>query len=53
MKNEEPQMFIKYRGDTPYKYYYGTDYAPLAFGDEGYETPEEARAAWEREQQNE
>lgn len=51
MKNEEPQMFIMYHGDTPYKYYYGLYYTPLLL-DEGYPTPEEAKAAWEKERSN-
>ena len=45
---EEPKMFIMYRGDTPYKYYYGLYYTPLLL-DEGYPTPEEAREAWRKE----
>lgn len=50
MKDKEPKMFTLYRGETPVKYLYGTNYWPLWIGDEGYDTPEEARAAWERKE---
>lgn len=50
MKDKEPKMFTLYRGETPVKYLYGTNYWPLLLGDEGYDTPEEAKAAWERKE---
>lgn len=51
ISNEEPQLYIEYRGDTPFRYIYGTeaDAARMWFDDAGYPTPEEARKAWEEE----
>ena len=53
MKNEEPKMYVKYRGDTPYKYYYGTNYMPLWCDDVGYDTPEQAILAYRKEKERE
>ena len=50
--DEEPKMYIKYRGDTPVEYLYGPSWKAMQLMMEGgYKTPEEAKAAWEREQQ--
>lgn len=51
--DEKPVLFTKYRGDVPVKYLYGTNYWPLWVDDIGYDTPEEAKAAWERERKEE
>lgn len=53
MENEEPKMYVKYRGDTPYKYYYGTNYMPLWCDDVGYDTPEQAIFAYRKEKERE
>lgn len=48
-----PELYIKYRGDTPVKYAYGEEWVATALymDDYGFDTPEEAKAAWEREQE--
>ena len=44
-------LYIKYRGDTPYQYRYGDESEAMRlFIDGGYSTPEVAKKAWEREQ---
>lgn len=44
-------LYIKYRGGTPYQYRYGDGREVMRlFIDGGYSTPEEAKKAWEREQ---
>lgn len=50
--SEELQMYTKYIGDKPVKYLYGPSWKAmeLLMDDNGYNTPEEAKAAWEREQ---
>lgn len=41
-------LYIKYRGDTPYQYRYGDESEAMRlFIDGGYSTPEEAKKAWE------
>lgn len=46
-----PDLYIKYRGDTPYQYRYGDEVeATRLLVDGGYCTQEEAKKAWEREQ---
>lgn len=46
-----PDLYIKYRGDTPYQYRYGDGSEVMRlFIDGGYSTPEEAKKAWEQEQ---
>lgn len=43
-----PDLYIKYRGDTPYQYRYGDESEAMRlFIDGGYSTPEEAKKAWE------
>lgn len=51
--SEELQMYTKYIGGVPVKYLYGPSWKAmeLLMDDNGYNTPEEAKAAWEREQQ--
>ena len=55
LKNNEiesgMQLYIKYRGERPAKYAYGPEWVSMALymDDIGYDTPEEAKAAWERE----
>lgn len=46
-----PEMYTKCRNGVPYRYMYGEEDAAAAlfFGD-GYKTPEEAKAAYERDQ---
>ena len=44
------EMYVKYRGDTPVAYRYGEEWeAQRLIMEGGYPTPEEAIAAWERE----
>ena len=44
-------LYTKYRDGKPYQYRYGGDLAEIKLELEGgYPTPEEAIAAWEREQ---
>ena len=46
-----PDLYIKYRGDTPYQDRYGDESEAMRlFIDGGYSTPEETKKAWEREQ---
>ena len=48
---EELKMYTMYVGDKPYKYRYGESWrATQLMVDGGYDTPEEAKAAWEAEQ---
>lgn len=45
-----PELYIKYRGDTPVAYRYGEEWeAARLWIDGGYKTAEEAIAAYERE----
>lgn len=46
-----PELYIKYEGDIPVAYAYGEEWVAMALymDDVGYKTPEEAKAAWERE----
>lgn len=45
------QMYVEYRGNTPVAYRYGEEWvAQQLLMEGGYPTPEEAIAAWEREQ---
>lgn len=47
-----PELYTKYRGDTPVAYRYGEPWeATRLMIDGGYKTPEEAINAWEREQE--
>ena len=48
------QLYVKYRGGTPVKYAYGPEWVAtqLFMDDIGYDTPEEAKAAWEREKKD-
>jgi hypothetical protein len=44
-------MYTKYVGDKPYQYRYGESWRAMQLMvDGGYDTPEEAKAAWEAEQ---
>lgn len=46
------QMYTKYRGDVPVAYRYGPSWVAMQLHMEGgYSTPEEAMAAWARENQ--
>ena len=46
------KMFIEYRDGTPVAYRYGEDWRVMQLLCEGgYPTPEEAVAAWEKEQE--
>lgn len=48
-----PEMYVKYRGEKPYAYMYGDESAAMAlYCEDGYRTPEEAKAAYERTQKN-
>lgn len=49
-----PEMYVKYKGNTPYAYMYGDETAAKAlyYGD-GCKTPEDAVEAWKRETENE
>ena len=44
-----PELYIKYEGDTPVAYAYGEEWVAMALymDDIGYDTPEEAKSAWE------
>lgn len=45
-----PELYIKYKGETPYQYRYGDEKeATRLLIDGGYNTPEEAKEAWEKE----
>lgn len=49
---EELKMYVEYRNGEPHGYLYGPSWkAWQLFMEGGYKTPEEAKAAWEREQQ--
>ena len=49
---EELKMYIKYVDGKPYQYRYGESWRAMQLHvDGGYPTPEEAKAAWEREQE--
>lgn len=53
VKPPEPQLFTKRMGDRPEEYRYGGENAAIAlYLEGGYPTPEEAVAAWEKEQEN-
>lgn len=48
---EEPKLYTKYLDGKPYQYRYGEPWrATQLMVDGGYDTPEEAKAAWEAEQ---
>lgn len=49
-----PELYIKYEGDIPVAYAYGEEWVAMALymDDVGYKTAEEAKAAWERENEN-
>lgn len=48
-----PEMYIKYRGETPTAYRYGDEEeADILLHEGGYKTEEEAIKAWERKQEN-
>ena len=50
--SEELKMYIEYRDGKPCKYRYGESWrATQLLVDGGYDTPEEAKARWESEQQ--
>lgn len=45
-----PELYIKYRGDTPYQYRYGDESEAIRLlVDAGYDTPEEAFETWMEE----
>lgn len=48
-----PELYVKYQDDKPIAYAYGEEWVAMALymDDIGYDTPEEAKAAWEREQE--
>jgi hypothetical protein len=49
---EELKMYTKYVDGKPYQYRYGESWRSMQLMvDGGYPTPEEAKAAWEAEQQ--
>ena len=46
-----PDLYIKYREETPYQYRYGDESEVMRmFIEGGYSTQEEAKKAWEQEQ---
>lgn len=50
--SEELKMYTKYVGGKPYQYRYGESWRAMQLMvDGGYDTPEEAKAAWEAEEQ--
>ena len=50
--SEELKMYTKYVDGKPYQYRYGESWRAMQlYVDGGYPTPEEAKAAWEAEQQ--
>ena len=50
---EECKMYILYRDDTPIAYRYGEEWVAMQLAMEGgYDTPEEAKEAWERSKSN-
>lgn len=49
---EELKMYVKYVDGKPYQYRYGESWRAMQLHvDGGYPTPEEAKAAWEAEQE--
>lgn len=50
-----PELYVKYQDDKPIAYAYGEEWVAMALymDDVGYSTPEEAKAAWERERKKE
>ena len=49
-----PGLFIAYQGDTPVAYRYGEPWVAMQLLLEGgFDTPEEAKAAWEKEKMEE
>lgn len=49
---EKLSLYTLYRGDKPIAYRYGESWRAMQLMNEGgYKTPEEAKAAWEREQE--
>ena len=48
-----PELYIKYDNDKPVAYAYGEEWVAMALymDDIGYQTEEEAREAWKREQE--
>ena len=49
---EELKMYVEYRDGEPHSYLYGPSWKAMELMiDGGYKTPEEAKAAWEQEQQ--
>lgn len=51
--SEELKMYTKYVDGKPYQYRYGESWRAMQlYVDGGYPTPEEAKAAWEAEQEN-
>lgn len=55
MDKEKLSLYTLYRNDVPVAYRYGESWRAMQLMNEGgYKTPEEAKAAWEKEQvQNE
>lgn len=50
--SEELKMYTKYVDGKPYQYRYGESWRSMQlYVDGGYPTPEEAKAAWEAEQE--
>lgn len=50
--SEELKMYVKYVDGKPYQYRYGESWRSMQLMvDGGYDTPEEAMAAWEAEQE--
>ena len=51
--NGMPELYIKYRGETPMAYRYGDEEeADLLWHEGGYKTEEEAIEAWKRKKGN-
>lgn len=47
-----PQLYTEYRNGEPYTYRYGEEWVAMQLAMEGgYQTPEEAIAAWQAEQE--
>ena len=52
MMSEELKMYIEYRDGKPHGYLYGPPWKAMElYMEGGYPTPEEAKAAWEAEQE--
>ena len=50
--SEELKMYVEYRDGKPHGYLYGPPWKAMElYMEGGYPTPEEAKAAWERESQ--